>query len=246
MFYFLSKNFWGDPWLVAMFLASVLVIIFLRYVFVAYFYNKIFRAITKSQLNIYLTKKKQVIKEIKWSFISSGIFTVYGALCFWAYQQGYTSIYEEVSAYPIWYLCISPLLFLFFYETYYYWLHRWMHRPGIYKIVHHVHHQSIDTTVFTSFSFHPLEASLQFLFFPIAIFFIPMHYTIVLLVLTILTLSAVINHSGMEIFKKSFLLKNIIGFSHHHLHHVEFKTNYGLYLTWWDKWMRTESKTPLE
>ena len=98
-------------------------------------------------------------------------------------------------------------------------------------------------TVFTSFSFHPFEAVLQFLFFPLMIMVLPIHYGVLLTVLMIFTVSALINHSGVEIFKRPFLLKHVIGSSHHERHHQEFRTNFGLYHTWWDKWMKTESKT---
>lgn len=69
----------------------------------------------------------------------------------------------------------------------------------------------------------------------------PLHYAVLLATLMIMTVSAVINHSGIEIFK-SKVSKHLIGSTHHDLHHEEFKTNYGLYFTWWDKWMKTESK----
>ena len=99
---------------------------------------------------------------------------------------------------------------------------------------------------FTPFSFHPLEAMLQSLFFPIIIFLIPLHFAVITLVLMLMTLSAVINHSGTEIFRNRFILKYFIGSSHHHLHHTKFKTNFGLYFTWWDKWMKTETKTTIK
>jgi Delta7-sterol 5-desaturase len=136
-------------------------------------------------------------------------------------------------------------MILFLYETYYYWLHRWMHLPSIFRRVHKVHHDSLHATVYTSFSFHPLEAMLQSLFFPIIIFLIPLHYAVIVLVLLLMTISAVINHSGTEIFRNRFILKYFIGSSHHHLHHTQFKANFGLYFTCWDKWMKTEAKTTL-
>jgi Delta7-sterol 5-desaturase len=247
VFYFITKTFWQNPWLVAAFLISLLAIIFIRYITVAYVYNYIVKAITKSTYNIYKEKASQIKKEIKWSFLSSVVFCLYGGFSFWAYQNGWTQIYGQVSDYPLWYFVSSIFIILLFYETYYYWLHRWMHLPSVFRIVHKVHHESIHSTVFTSFSFHPLEAILQSLFFPIIIFLIPLHYAVIIIVLMVMTLSAVINHSGIEIFHNRFILKNFIGSSHHHLHHKQFKTNFGLYLTWWDKWMKTEADaTPLK
>jgi sterol desaturase/sphingolipid hydroxylase (fatty acid hydroxylase superfamily) len=35
--------------------------------------------------------------------------------------------------------------------------------------------------------------------------------------------------------------KWIIGATHHSLHHKQFKYNYGLYFTFWDKLKKTES-----
>jgi sterol desaturase/sphingolipid hydroxylase (fatty acid hydroxylase superfamily) len=36
------------------------------------------------------------------------------------------------------------------------------------------------------------------------------------------------------------LLKYKTASTHHNLHHEKFKGNYGLYFTFWDKWMKTE------
>lgn len=181
-----------------------------------------------------------------WSTISSVIFTVLAVATFYLFQLGYTRVYIDWSYHSVTYFLFSIVLLLFLYETYYYWLHRWMHRPSVFKVVHKVHHQSMQPTVFTSFSFHPLEALLQFIFIPVAIMIIPIHYFGLGIVLMIMTLSAVINHAGVEIFPKNFtnhsVGKWLIGSTHHDLHHKEFRSNYGLYLTLWDKWMKTENE----
>jgi len=67
----------------------------------------------------------------------------------------------------------------------------------------------------------------------------------VFLMLIIMTVSATINHLDIEIYPKGFekhwLGKWLIGATHHSQHHAKFLTNYGLYFTFWDKWMNTES-----
>jgi len=222
------------------------IIIFTRYLLVAMGYQWIIQRWLRAGITRIkdIGWNSQIKKEIAWSFVSSIVFALLSALCYQAYLLGYTKIYLRVSGQPLWYFIVSPFLFLLAYETYYYWVHRLMHIPSIFKRVHKVHHESIHPTVFTSFSFHPWEALLQFLFFPLFLFIVPLHITMLLIVLVILSLSAVINHSGVEIFKKKALTNHLIGSSHHDLHHKEFTNNFGLYLTWWDKWMRTESKTP--
>lgn len=54
-----------------------------------------------------------------------------------------------------------------------------------------------------------------------------------------------INHLNTELYPRDFnrhwLGRWLIGATHHSLHHTQFRFNYGLYFTFWDKWMRTES-----
>jgi lathosterol oxidase len=110
-----------------------------------------------------------------------------------------------------------------------------MHLPGVFRIVHKVHHDSNITSPFTAFSFHPLEGLLQAIFLPVMLMVLPMHHYVIIVVLLIMTLSSVINHLNIEIYPQGFnrnrIAKWIIGASHHSLHHKQFKYNYGLYFT---------------
>lgn len=198
--------------------------------------------ITYTTRNSWLEKRSQIRKEIKWSLMSSLVFTLLCAMSLFLYQRGWTRLYQETDQYSLWYLYLSPLLLLAAYETYYYWLHRWMHQPAVFRRIHKIHHDSQEPTVFTAFSFHPSEAFLQFLFFPIAIVLIPLHLYVLAFVFSILTFCAMVNHSGTEIYGKGMLIKYIIGASHHDLHHQEYRTNFGLNFTCWDRIMKTTSK----
>lgn len=226
--------------------ASLFAIVLLRYLITAVSYRAILNRAFKSTVHRN-TKTLQVRKEVRWSIASSVIFAVLSVITYYFFQHGYTQVYVNVSERSVVYFIASIPIFLILYESYYYWLHRWMHHPSIFKIVHRVHHESIEPTVFTSFSFHPLEAVLQFIFIPIAICIIPIHYYALGIVLMILTVSAVINHGGVEIFPATLIRhpigKWLIGSTHHDLHHKEFRTNFGLYLTIWDKMMKTENQS---
>lgn len=240
MLYFLDRQFWHEGWLVAAFVVSLAVVVFVRYLFAAWIYKTILELLTKSSRNRFDEKRKQMYREIRWAFFSTLVFVLLACVAWWLYQHGETRVYLRADQYSWWYLFISPFLLLILYETYYYWLHRWMHFPKVFRIVHRVHHESRQPTVFTSFAFHPLEAFLQLIFFPLIILLIPFHYTALFIVFTLMSVSAVINHSGVEIFRSRFLLNHVIGSTHHDRHHTNFKHNFGLYFTWWDKWMRTE------
>ena len=190
-------------------------------------------------------RKGQFKKEVKWSTVTAFIFAVSGAATVVAWQKGFTKIYTDVGEYPLWWLPASLVISLVIHETYYYWLHRWMHHPKVFRIVHKIHHDSNITSPWTAFSFHPLEGLLQAIFLPLLLLVLPMHLYVLLLQLTIMTFSSVVNHLDIEVYPKKFhrhiLGKWLIGATHHSLHHKQFKYNYGLYFTFWDKWKKTES-----
>ncbi len=200
---------------------------------------------TTRKINSKGYKKGQFKIEVTWSMITAFIFSVVGTITIVLWQKGYTKVYTNANIYGWWYLPFSFLLFMVLHETYYYWLHRWMHIPVVFKIVHKVHHNSNITSPFTAFSFHPWEGLFQAIFLPIILMILPMHYYVIIIQLTLMTLSSVINHLDIEIYSKSFnkniFGKWIIGASHHSLHHKQFKYNYGLYFTFWDKIKKTES-----
>jgi len=245
--YFLHKDFWFSPMHVLLFAGSLFLIVLIRYLLFSVLYNSALkRFMGRKRPSMSKSDRKQWRKEIAWSACSSLIFAVLSTATYWLYTNGFTKIYTDISDYSMWYFTASIALILVLYETYYYWLHRWMHLPKIYKIVHRVHHDSVNTSVFTSFSFHPLEALLQFLFIPLILITIPIHYYALGIVLIIMTVSAIVNHAGTEIypknFHKHFLGRWLIGATHHDLHHKTFRSNFGLYFTFWDRWMKTESE----
>ena len=225
------------------------IIIFLRYlVFSSAYYFFFFNLFKKTFQNRFLSKKstksKQLKKEIYWSALSGFIFGVFILFCYFLYANESTLIYDDASKFSLWYIPGSIFLFLFLQDTYYYWAHRWMHNPKVYKYVHLVHHKSIHTSVWTSFSFHPIETILQALFLPFIICVLPMHFYAIITVLSIMTISATINHAGVEVYPSGkfgkWFQSIFIGATHHDAHHTKFNYNYGLYFTFWDRIMKTE------
>ncbi len=198
------------------------------------------RSLSKKQVT-----KKQFYSELKWSVITSLIFAFTGSFTAILWQKGDTRLYTNLWQYGLWYLPVSLLISIVIHETYYYWLHRWMHRPKVFKILHKVHHDSSTTSAWTAFSFHPLEGLLQAIILPLTIMVLPMHIYVLLFQLTLMTFSSVINHLEIETypanFHRHFIGKWLIGATHHSLHHKQFKYNFGLYFTFWDKWKKTES-----
>lgn len=235
------------------FSAILFIIIVVRYfVFSGAYYYTTFVLLKKWMKTRILDKtpveKKQIRYEIIYSVISAVIFAFFGVGTYWLWLEGKTAVYEDLQEYSLWYIPLSIILVLFIQDTYYYWVHRWMHIPKIYKYFHKVHHNSVHTSVWTSFSFHPLETILQAIILPVIIIFLPLHAYSILAILLIMTVSATINHAGVEIYPMGrygkWFGKLIIGATHHDVHHRRFLCNYGLYFTIWDRLMGTEKELP--
>lgn len=230
--------------------AIIFAVIFLRYLFFSGGYHYLFFILLKNSFkNRFLhtagLRKDQAWQEIRRSALTSAIFAVSGAALIALWHNGSTRLYTSWDAYPVWYHPVSLFLALFIHETYYYWLHRWMHKPGIYRKIHKWHHDSIETSSFTAFSFHPAESLLQAIVVPVLILFLPMHVYLLFLFLLIMTVSGTINHAAVEVYpegaERHWWWKWVVGATHHDLHHKQFRFNFGLYFTFWDRWMGTES-----
>jgi sterol desaturase/sphingolipid hydroxylase (fatty acid hydroxylase superfamily) len=213
-------------------------------IFYAIFYKWFPEKWADKKINKKPYKKGQLKKEILWSITNAFIFSIIGAITLILWQKGFIPIYVKFSLNDIWYIPLSFFAYLFLQETYYYWLHRWMHLPRVFVIVHKVHHQSKISSPFTAFSFHPIEGFLQAIFLPILLLLIPIHLYVLILILIIMSITSVINHLNIEIYPKKsyrFLGKWVIGATHHSIHHTEFKFNFGLYFTFWDLLKKTGS-----
>ncbi len=189
---------------------------------------------------LYAGLKTQINREIGWSLASAAIYGVPAGLVAWGWQnRGWTQIYTQVDAYPLWYLPISVLLYLFAHDTWFYWTHRLMHRPWWFRVAHAVHHESRPPTAWAAMSFHPWEALTGAIVIPLLVFLIPIHIAALGAVLAIMTVMGITNHMGWEIFPRfmvnSMLGNGLITATHHQKHHDAYRGNYGLYFRFWDK-----------
>ncbi len=188
---------------------------------------------------------RQMAQEIRWSLASAAIYGVPAGIVAWSWNTlGWTRIYTEWSAYPLWYLPLSVLLYLFAHDSWFYWTHRWMHRPREFRLAHAVHHASRPPTAWAAMSFHPLEALTGAVVIPVLVFAIPIHAAMLGLVLMIMTVMGVTNHMGWEIFPRRLVHSRLgnwlITASHHQLHHERYNCNYGLYFRFWDRLCKTD------
>ncbi|EJL33209.1 sterol desaturase family protein [Novosphingobium sp. AP12] len=181
----------------------------------------------------------QIRREILWSLLSAAIYGIPAGVVAWGWQaHGWTRIYTDVRAQPLCWLPVSVLVYLLLHDTWFYWTHRWMHRPRVFKLAHAVHHASRPPTAWAAMSFHPLEALTGAVVVPALVFFVPIHVGALGAVLTIMTVMGITNHMGWEMFPRPLVQSRIgrwlITASHHHRHHESYRCNYGLYFRHWD------------
>lgn len=179
--------------------------------------------------------------DIKWSVLSSVVFGFFGAITIRLWELNLTKIYFNWNEYSLLYFPLSLILYVSLHDTYFYWTHRLLHKSFFLKNIHFAHHLSRKPTAFTSFSFHPAEAVVQAVFLPILLMIIPIHISMLIVYLTIMSVFGITNHLGLEIYpvwleKRLFLITA----NHHQKHHDHFDKNFGLYFSFWDRWMNTE------
>lgn len=229
----------------------IVVIDFFRYFIPASFAFVLFWVLLKEKLKPRLIQKsrphpKKLWGEFLYSMSTVLIFALVGLGIVIAKRNGFTRIYHEIADFGWWYLIVSFVIMILFHDMYFYWTHRWMHHPKVYRHVHRVHHLSTNPSPWAAYSFHPLEAIIQALVFPILLFLLPIHSSVAFIFLAYMIVRNVLGHLGYELFPRCFMGIKWLNFhtttTHHNLHHEKFHTNYGLYFTWWDRWCNTEDK----
>jgi Delta7-sterol 5-desaturase len=229
-------------WLLASFL------IFLRYAIPASFVFYLVYKMKRSdwffwKIQQKFPKDKQIQAEIINSFITSLIF---GGMVIGVYvlrKMGYGAMYFNISERGWGYYFFSIVFMIFAHDAYFYWTHRLMHHPKLFKLFHLVHHQSVNPTPYTSFSFHPLESVVEFGIIPLIAVFVPIHVSALLIFTVFSIVFNILGHTGYEIspsgFTRHWLFKWINTPTHHNMHHEKSIFNYSLYFNIWDRLMGT-------
>jgi len=175
----------------------------------------------------------QIRDNMFWTLASGvTVWTGYEVLMFWAMANGYAPVLSW-SANPIWFLLLFWLIPIWE-SFYFYWIHRLLHVPFLYRHVHALHHRNINVGPWSGLSMHPVE-HLLFLGSVLIHWVVAAHPLHILFHLQYYTLSAVTTHTGFE----GMLVKDRnrlrLGTFHHQMHHRYFECNYGSLEIPWDR-----------
>lgn len=187
-------------------------------------------------------KLRDYRRDIFYSAISMAIFATISLITF-TLVEPYTNIYHDINQYSKWYYAFTFVWMFLLHDAYFYWTHRFMHLPKVYKYVHLIHHKSTNPSPWTAYAFHPLEAVAEALIIPLIAFTIPVHHTALASYFLFQIIYNVYGHLGFEIFPANmsthWLGKWFNTSVAHNMHHKYFVKNYGLWTTFWDRTMGT-------
>ena len=227
-----------------------LLIHLLRYLIIAgsaflIFYILFSKKFGRNKIQKKVAKRKDFLRELFHSLQTVAIIALVGIGIVYSGLRDYTLFYDSLSNYPIWWIPLSVFLALVLHDTYFYWMHRTIHQPKLFKSIHHVHHKSTNPSPWASYSFGIFEGFLEAMIAPIILLTIPMHPISLITFTTVAFGINVYGHLGFEIapkwFRRSFLFELMNTSVHHNLHHEKFRGNYGLYFRVWDRIMHTEN-----
>ena len=188
--------------------------------------------------------RADIHREILTSLRTGVIFSLTGVGIVLGAIGGVFTVYPDFETAGIGYLAVSLVAIIVAHDAYFYWTHRLMHHPRLYRHFHRTHHRSVTPTPFAAYAFDVPEALLMAAFTPLWLLMVPMHVLGLFLFMAFMIVRNVMGHAGVELMPRALADSRWFGWinatTHHDLHHSSFHHNYGLYFTWWDRLMGTE------
>jgi sterol desaturase/sphingolipid hydroxylase (fatty acid hydroxylase superfamily) len=187
-------------------------------------------------------------KQMRWEILASLrtvlIFSLVGFGIALAAQHGLLNVYRDPAALGWPYFALNVVMLIVAHDAWFYWTHRLMHRPRLYRWFHRLHHRSNNPTPWTSYSFDASEALVNAIYLPIALMLMPTSVLAAFIFTAHMMLRNAIGHCGYEVFPARAdgrpLFDWLTTVTHHDLHHARAGTNFGFYFTFWDRMMGTE------
>jgi sterol desaturase/sphingolipid hydroxylase (fatty acid hydroxylase superfamily) len=187
---------------------------------------------------------RQLFFEFLFSIRSVAVFSTVGLVTFALEKAGLLpGPAIGASLGPVWFwTCLA--LVIVAHDAWFYWTHRLIHDPRLFRRFHRRHHKSHNPSPFTAYSFDLGEAAINGLFVPVWMILVPTPWPVIGLFMLHQIVRNTIGHSGYELYPAGKDGKPLFDWmttvTHHDLHHGQAGWNYGLYFTFWDRVMGTE------
>ena len=185
----------------------------------------------------------QMGREFLYSASSVVVYGIVGGFMVFAVTSNWTQMYFRIERYGWTWFIASIFVTILIHDTYFYWTHRMMHHPRLFRVFHRTHHLSTNPSPWAAYAFSPWEAFVQAGIAPLVIFTIPIHpLAFSIFMLWQITFN-VLGHCGYELFPKWFVRswagRVLNTATHHAQHHETNRANFSLYFNFWDRVMGT-------
>ena len=143
----------------------------------------------------------------------------------------------HLGALPAWWVVALQLVLFFYLDDFlYYWSHRALHTPWLYKRIHGWHHRIVTPWAITGNYMHPLELSVTGAVAMIGPVAIGAHVMVIWLWFAWRQWEAAEGHCGYDFpWAPSHLFPGNDGARHHDAHHARVKGNYAGFTPIWDR-----------
>jgi lathosterol oxidase len=182
-------------------------------------------------------------REMAYSVGTAVVFSLVGTFVKLGARAGIFRLETGVAPRGWAFFALSVVALVVLQDAYFYWTHRAMHHPWLFKRVHLVHHLSDNPSPWAAYAFSPWEALVQAAYVPLVLLVLPVTELGLFAFLTFMIVRNVVGHAGVELFPRGFVHGPLAAISttttHHALHHRRADVNFGLYFPWWDRWMGT-------
>jgi sterol desaturase/sphingolipid hydroxylase (fatty acid hydroxylase superfamily) len=183
-----------------------------------------------------------VAHEIRWSMLNMTCTGLTTLVLYALIRDGHTRMYFDIDG--AWaYLGFSSLLCFVGYDTWFYWQHRLLHVPWLFRHVHVIHHRSANPTAFASFAHHPIETLLGNAYFILFVVCVPIHPLALAATGAALFAVNMVTHMGYELYPAGFTRHAVLGWyntsTHHNMHHRHVGCNYSICFNYWDRLLGT-------
>ena len=169
------------------------------------------------------TFNNQTYDNVFWSNIGVLIWTLFEIGLWWGYANNALP-FSGLAQNPVWFV-LWMLLMPFWRNFHFYWIHRLIHWPPLYRSVHYLHHKNVNVGPWSGMAMHPVEHALYFSCMLIHLI-VPSHPLHMMFNGVTTALGPGVSHSGFDelVFGDETAVKKekLMHYLHHRFHTVNF------------------------
>lgn len=158
---------------------------------------------------------------------------------FWMWKNNIIHIATNIS----WMILTDFLILFLAMDLFMFIFHYIIHKTFLFKMVHQLHHQSVDPSPIDLFVLHPIETIAFGGLWLILLTLYPFNIYAMIIYLVINVIFGMIGHLGIEPLPGKIrnlpVIKYLGTSTFHHSHHQDVEYNFGFYTSIWDRLLKT-------